>query len=110
MKALLCLSLILTLGSCSTLPTDPSILVLPGTDKNLTMFHADDVLCRQFAYGQVLASSTERDDARDQQVYDMSYMQCMYEKGHRVPVPAEMSYETIQDWHVPPPSNTPPPQ
>jgi hypothetical protein len=46
-----------------------------------------------------------------QQNYDIVYIQCMYSKGHRVPVPAELMYDTQQEWRPPPPPNMPaPPQ
>jgi len=110
MKAFIFVAVMIFLAGCSGLPTQPTVLVLPGTDKNLTQFHADDILCRQFAHRQVVTSSTERDEDDDQQLYDMSYMQCMYEKGHRVPVPGAMSYQSLQEWHAPPPADLPPPR
>jgi len=45
------LSLIL-LTACVTAPTGPSVLVLPGTNKNFDQFRADDLLCKQYAIGQ----------------------------------------------------------
>lgn len=50
-----------------------------------------------------------------QQRYDFAYMQCMYAKGHRVPVSGRFSNEMRGDVHPPargyavPPPNTPPP-
>ena len=41
------------LGGCVTLPSGPSVLVLPGTDKSFDQFQTDEVVCRQFAYVQV---------------------------------------------------------
>jgi hypothetical protein len=47
------LSLALLLSGCVSLPTGPSVLVLPGTSKSFDQFREDDFWCRQFALGQV---------------------------------------------------------
>jgi Glycine-zipper domain len=47
------LIMIAALSACATLPTGPSVMVLPGTDKSFDQFRMDDYLCRQFAYEQV---------------------------------------------------------
>lgn len=44
-----------------------------------------------------------------QERYDIAYIQCMYAKGHRVPVPGRFSYEDRQEMPMPPPTQTPPP-
>jgi len=44
----------------------------------------------------------------DQQRYDAAYIQCMYAKGHQVPVSGQFSGETPQRVKVPT-SNIPPP-
>lgn len=127
---------LLMLGACTTLPTAPSVMALPGAGKTLTQFRADDYECRQFASveaggrtsNQVSNSGTDRaaiatpagaeagaatngrkgpalsagtglvagaaagtsaaaDSTYDaQRSYDGAYMQCMYAKGHKVPV------------------------
>jgi hypothetical protein len=41
------------LSACATMPTGPSVMVLPGQGKNFDQFRADDAVCRQFAYQQV---------------------------------------------------------
>ncbi len=100
------------LSACATMPSGPSILVLPGTGKNFDQFHSDDLSCRQLSHSQ-LSSSQQQPDSREdaQQDYDIAYIQCMYGKGHRVPVPGGLSYGTQQGWHPPPPPNLPsPPQ
>ncbi|MDB5763166.1 MAG: hypothetical protein JWQ21_2161 [Herminiimonas sp.] len=43
----------LLLGACTTMPSGPSTLVLPGTGKSFDQFRADDFECRQFAQGQL---------------------------------------------------------
>jgi hypothetical protein len=40
---------ILTLAGCATLPTGPSVRVLPGDSKTFEQFQADDAVCRQWA-------------------------------------------------------------
>ena len=49
-----------------------------------------------------------------QRQYDNAYIQCMYAKGHRVPVPANMAYPRVVNNPAstgipPPPPGTPPP-
>ena len=40
------------LGACATVPTGPSVMVLPGGGKSFEQFQADDAICRQWAYQQ----------------------------------------------------------
>ena len=51
--------LALLLGACATVPTGPSVMVLPGTGKPFEQFQADDAACRQFAL-QSAGITTER--------------------------------------------------
>jgi len=44
---------LLMLGACTTIPTGPSVMAMPGTGKSFDQFRADDADCRQFALGQV---------------------------------------------------------
>jgi hypothetical protein len=41
------------LSACATMPTGPSVMVLPGHGKSFDQFRADDAVCRQYAYEQV---------------------------------------------------------
>src|SRR5258706_2996357 len=43
----------LLLGACVSMPSGPSIMVLPGSGKSFDQFRADDYECRQFANVQV---------------------------------------------------------
>jgi hypothetical protein len=97
------------LGACSTMPSGPSVLALPGEGKNFDVFHNDDLACRQFV--KTGPASQEEVDSREeaQQNYDIGYIQCMYGKGHRVPVPEESMYGAQQEWYPPPPPNMPAP-
>ncbi len=45
--------LLLVLTGCATIPTGPSVMVLPPAGKPFEQFQADDAICRQFAYEQV---------------------------------------------------------
>ena len=42
----------LVLAACATVPTGPSVMVLPGTGKNFEQFQTDDGVCRQWAAQQ----------------------------------------------------------
>jgi Glycine-zipper domain len=46
-------------SACVTVPTGPSVMVLPGTGKNFDQFQLDDVTCRQFA-AQQTGTTTEQ--------------------------------------------------
>jgi hypothetical protein len=43
----------LLLAGCTTIPTGPSMLVLPGTGRSFEDFRADEALCRHYALEQV---------------------------------------------------------
>ncbi len=44
---------LLTVGACATIPTGPSVMVLPGPGKPFEVFQADDAVCRQWADRQI---------------------------------------------------------
>jgi hypothetical protein len=75
----------LVLAGCAHTPTGPSVLVLTGSGKTLEEFQRDDGACRASA-AQDLAT-TPGGDVPAQRRYDITYMQCMYAKGHQIPVP-----------------------
>ncbi len=159
LPAALALSL-LALAGCTTLPTGPSVMVLPGSGKSFDQFRADDLMCRDYAFasvggktpGQAMQESgvtsavvgtaigaaagaaigghegagvgagtgllvgglagTQYGQMSGYDVqsrYDVSYVQCMYSKGHRVPVPGEFSRTTREPQYFPPPPGAPPP-
>lgn len=97
-KTLLSLVLLPLLVSCSTMPLGPAVLVLPGADKDFTQFHNDDVNCKQYAREQI-ASSKDKPNSEEeaQQFYDIGFIQCMYGKGHRVPVPGNLVYDFLRE-------------
>ena len=45
------------LGGCATMPTGPSVAVLPGPGKPFEVFKADDYACRQWALQQIGGAS-----------------------------------------------------
>src|SRR5208282_2871650 len=50
---LLVLPVLLTVSACTTMPSGPSMLTLPGSGKSFDQFRADDLDCRQYANLQV---------------------------------------------------------
>ena len=105
----------LLLAACATPPpSGPGVLTLPGTGKNFDQFRFDEQECRGYAHSQVSGKAAEQtayDTAGSvQQRYDFAFTQCMYAKGHRVPVSGRYSDATSpapsQSASTPPP---PPP-
>ncbi|MDO9048254.1 MAG: glycine zipper family protein [Methylobacter sp.] len=133
---------ILAVSGCVSLPTGPSVMVLPGSGLSFDQFRNDDAVCRQYAYAQIggttaneagvssgvtsaavgtalgaaagaaigggrgaaigagtglLGGSIVGTGAADssiygtQERYNVAYIQCMYAKGHRVPVSGQFS-------------------
>lgn len=147
-------------AGCVSMPTGPSMMVLPGTGRSFDDFRADDYTCRQFAYDQVGGNTAQRaaEDAGvrsaavgtllgaavgaaanggtgaavgagvgmgmgglvgtgaaessgygAQRRYDNAYMQCMYAKGHRVPVSGRFTTYTPGAAAASRPATPPPP-
>ncbi len=167
------LSLVVAAGllttACATVPTGPSVMVLPGSGKTFDQFQIDEATCRQWAAqqtgispGQTATNSTvagagigtllgaaagaaigaaagspgtgaavgagvgllggtavgagnaQASSGSVQRRYDASYMQCMYAKGHQVPVargsaPAYSAPAAPRAVSTPPPPPPPPP-
>ena len=155
--------LALLLGACATVPTGPSVMVLPGTAKPFDQFQADDMACRQWALhaagittkkaatntmvtgaavgtavgaaagglmggsggaavgagvglvgGSVVGADAGNASGHSlQQRYDFAFQQCMYAKGHQVPVARGSVPRQSYSTSTPPPprysSSTPPP-
>jgi hypothetical protein len=101
--------LAVALSACAV--SGPSVGVLPGQGTTFEQFQGDDTACRAIAAGP--------DPEKSQARYDMTYIQCMYAKGHRVPVPGGSSYTSessspsatspARDIPTPPPGTPPPP-
>ncbi len=47
------LALSLAFAGCVTIPTGPSVAVMPGSGKTFGQFQADDAVCRQWASQQI---------------------------------------------------------
>jgi len=116
MKGIIAVSLgTLLLSACGSTPTyGPGVLVLPGTGKTFDQFRFDEQDCRGYAQMQITKSNVEQDSAGSvQQRYDRAFMQCMYGKGHKVPVSGRYSdyAESAQPAarKPPPPPPGPPP-
>ncbi len=110
-------TVVLAITGCASLPTGPNVMALPGTGVSFDHFRNDDAQCEQYAYSQVgggtgYVSGTEYEM---QQRYDVAYVQCMYAKGHRVPISgpfsdvAPHSTATPATHIPPPPPGAPPP-
>ena len=87
-KGLLVLLGVLALSGCATVPTGPSVMVLPAQGKPFEAFQADDSVCRQWAAQQAGAGPSETAYGAGWEVqrqYDIAYQQCMYAKGNQLP-------------------------
>ena len=104
---ILILTLVLLVGACAAPPTEPGVLALPGTGKSLEQFNTDDAECRQRASAPPgsAASGTWNEQQRR---YDFAYIQCMYVKGHRVPVPGQYTGAPAGSPPPPPPDKPEP--
>lgn len=142
-------------AACVTVPSGPSVLVLPGSAKSFEQFRADDYECRQYAGFQVNGTTPDRAGERSgvksaaigtavgavaggliggrdgaatgagaglivgslagtgtaqssqlsaQQRYDHAFQQCMYAKGHKVPVEGyALPQRNVRRATIPPP-------
>ena len=95
------LAALAVLGACATGPTGPTVAVLPGSGKTLDQFRAEDAECQAYALAQAGAAEGSSYDV--QRRYDLSYIQCMYAKGHRVPVLGPMAVRPAAPPSVPAP-------
>lgn len=93
----------LSLAACTVLPTGPSVPALPGSGKSFDQFQGDDGECQRYARAQSASAASASSEAYElQRRYDFAYVQCMYSRGHKVPVPAAYTA-------APPPTFIPPP-
>lgn len=160
------LTVVFALGACSSLPSGPSVMALPGSNQTLNSFRSDDAWCRDEALrliggkpaeqraneaavstaavgtaigavagaalggrdgaavgagvGLLAGSASGAEQARQsgygsQRQYDQAYIQCMYAKGHRVPMAAETARslqtraQPVAGGYVQPPASSTPP-
>ena len=109
----------LVVSACAVMPTEPAVFALPGTGKSLPEFTSDDQECRGYADERTKgAASTQASGAYGdmQWRYDSAYIQCMYAKGHKVPVtgtfagkPPGSPPSPSGTVFLPPPGSAPPP-
>jgi hypothetical protein len=159
-------TVMLAVSGCVSLPTGPSVMVLPGSGLSFDQFRNDDAVCQQYAYFQIGGTTAEKQAERSgvtsaaigtalgaaagaaigggegaaigagtgllggsivgagtadssmigtQERYNVAYIQCMYSKGHKVPVSGQFSTETYRPAEPssspipPPPPGSPPP-
>jgi hypothetical protein len=50
---------LLAMAGCATIPTGPSVMVLPPAEKSFEQFQAEDAICRQWARQQIGHSPQE---------------------------------------------------
>lgn len=121
------------LSACASMPSGPSVLVLPGAGKSFDQFRAEDFNCRHYAFTQIGGATPSHaatpgcaanevtgkamggvepvSGLEGQSRYDMSYIQCMYSFGHRVPVSGNLIDENMLHDENPPfnvPTPSPP--
>lgn len=107
-RKLQALTCTLALAACSTLPSGPSVLVLPATHTSEARFRADETACRQFAHGQLLTTPHPPHSLEEGQLhFDIRYLQCMYGKGHQIPVFGEVISSPPPDVEQTPAGNAP---
>lgn len=115
-RAVLSLMTSCALAACAqNAPVGPGVVALPGQGKSLEQFSADDVACRGYAQQRQPAADAGYVDYYElQRRYDVSYIQCMYAKGHKVPVAGSFAGKPAGEPPPPPPppppSPPPPPQ
>ena len=88
-RAALVITAGVAIAACAQIPTAPSVMVLTGSGKTAEQFQTDDTACRQTASHEV--ESTKGGEVPAQRRYDMTYLQCMYAKGHQIPAPGPSS-------------------
>jgi hypothetical protein len=110
-KGIPVLAAALALSACASVPSGPSVMVLPGAGKPLDQFQLDDAACRQWATQQMGPRSDS--SWMMQRRYDIAYQQCMYSRGHDLPGVSRSSGPPTgpgQRVPTPPPgAGTPPP-
>lgn len=84
-------------------------MVLPGSSKSFEQFRADDHECRHYAHVR-LDGADDLLPRTAQQRYDFSYQQCMYAKGHKVPVQGRFEASRGAAGAAYPPPPPPPPR
>ncbi|OQW41057.1 MAG: hypothetical protein A4S08_12900 [Proteobacteria bacterium SG_bin4] len=82
---------LIMLTACVSTPTAPSVITLPGKGISFEQFRVDDYDCRMLAFQHLEGKTPQSAPAaaamhRNQRQFDIHYIQCMYARGHRVPM------------------------
>jgi len=115
MRKALLVAATLTVAGCASVPNSPGVMVLPGSTKTWDQFQVDDADCRSYSRSVIGGKGAEDNSGRTpQQRYDVAFQQCMYAKGHQVPVPRGSvprtpSVSSTTPPPPPPPAGAPPP-
>ena len=101
------------LAGCASVPNGPGVMVMPGSTKSFDQFRADDAECRQYSSAQVGGKSADS-GRTPQQRYDFAFQQCMYARGHQIPMargtmPRQPQRQSSTPPPPPPPAADPPP-
>ncbi|MGZ0020535.1 hypothetical protein [Nitrosomonas sp. wSCUT-2] len=85
------LIMLVILTACVSTPNAPSVITLPGKGVSFEQFRADDYDCRMLAFQHLEGKTSQSASAatamhRSQRQFDIYYIQCMYARGHRVPM------------------------
>ncbi len=59
LRRLLCVAIAVAVSGCATMPTGPSVMVLPAAGKPFAKFQAEDASCRQWAEQSVGIAPSE---------------------------------------------------
>lgn len=90
-KTLCTLIVMNLLHGCSGVPSGPSALALPGERASESQFRKDEKACRGFAHEELLGSPHKPQSLEEAQLhFDINYLQCMYTKGHLIPISGEI--------------------
>jgi len=88
-------------------------MVLPGSTKTWDQFQVDDADCRNYSSSAIgNKAAADAPGGTLQQRYDTAFQQCMYAKGHQVPVArGALPRPSYRSTTPPPPpqAGTPPP-
>ena len=77
------LAAVLILSACTSFPTGPGMLVLPGTGKSFDQFRFDEADCRQYASSQI-GGKTANEAATDSGVKSDSGRDCYWCRCRRI--------------------------
>ena len=96
------------LAGCTTMPSGPSTLALPGQNTTEVHFRQDEKACRTFGHQELLNTPHKPQTLDEAQLhFDINYLQCMYTKGHLIPISGEILTDKTGSAMTPPPERPP---